>query len=85
MLLTCAATNVAGLVLVGFELLSYDGEVRFVRGQPQHDEVRVRPAQHVLGVGVVVGGGPLLANVVHDLVLPLPGHIGIRQNHLRTI
>lgn len=36
----------------------------------------------MLGVGVVVRLGALLANVVHDLVFPLAGHVGIGEDDL---
>jgi hypothetical protein len=37
------------------DLLAQNGEVRLVRGERQHDEVRVQPVQDVPRVGVVAG------------------------------
>ena len=70
--------------LVGLELVPDDGEVWLVCGQPQHDEVGVRPTQAVVRVGVVVRLRPLSPYVVHDLVFPFPGRVGVRQDHLRV-
>ena len=81
--LTDLCADLARLGLVGLELLPDDGEIRLVRGQPQHDEIGVSAAEDVLGVGVVIGLGPLLADVVHDLVLSLAGDVGVTQNHLK--
>lgn len=81
-ILTQLAANVTGLGFVGLELLSDDGEVDLMRGQTQHDEVSVGTTEDMLGVGVVVRLGALLANVVHDLVFPLAGHVGIGEDDL---
>ena len=75
------SANVAGARLVGLELLADDGEVGLVSGQAEHDEVGVGAAQHVARVGVVVRLGALAPDVVHDLVLALAGHVGVRQDH----
>ena len=53
------AADLAGSRLVGLELLADDGEAGLVGGQAEHDEVGVGAAQHVVGVGVVVGVGAL--------------------------
>lgn len=66
------------LVLARLELLAEDGEVGLVGGQTQHDEVRVCPVQAVVRVRVVIGLAALAADVVHDLVLPLARHVGVR-------
>ena len=59
-----------------------DGEVRLVGGEPEHDEVGVGAAQDVVRVGVVVGLRALPPDEVHDLVLALARHVGVRQHHL---
>ena len=53
--------------------LSQDGKVRLVRGKRKHDEICVQAIQAVLGVWVPAW----TANVTHDFVLSLAGHIGI--------
>ncbi|GIX64627.1 peptide ABC transporter permease, putative [Babesia caballi] len=58
--------------------LPYYVKVHLVRRQPQHDQVRVHPVQHVPRVGVVPRGVPLVAHEVHDLVLALPRRVGVR-------
>lgn len=80
--LTTLAANVARPVLVGFELFPDDGKVWLVGGQAQHDEVSISPAEHMLRVRVVVRRSALATDVVHDLVLPFTGTIGIREDHL---
>lgn len=62
--------------------LSQDGKPGLVRGQRQHDEVSVQPVHAVPRVGVVAGGGALLANVGHDLVLALARGVGIGEDDL---
>lgn len=54
MFLTELSADITGARLVGLELLANDGEVGLVCGQAQHYQVRVRSAQHVLRVWVVV-------------------------------
>ncbi len=63
--------------------LSQDDKARLVGGQPQHDEVGIQAVQAVPDVGVPAGPATLLSDVGHDLVLALPGHICIRQDHLQ--
>ena len=53
-----------------------------VCGQGKHDKVRVQAIQAVLGVGVPARPVALLPDVAHHLVLPLPGCVGVRQDHL---
>lgn len=53
-----------------------------MRGEPEHDEVRVQSVQDVVLVRVVARLGALPAHEVHDLVLPLAGLAGVRQNDL---
>mmetsp|Transcript_5938 Transcript_5938/g.21724 ORF Transcript_5938/g.21724 Transcript_5938/m.21724 type:complete len:235 (+) Transcript_5938:3934-4638(+) len=53
-----------------------------MRRQREHDQVGVQAVQAVLGVGVEARQAPLAANVVHDLVLALTGHIGVREDDL---
>lgn len=65
--------------------LSEDDEAGLVGGQPQHDEIGVQPVQAVAGGGVPPGPPALLAHVRHDLVLPLPGRVGVRQHHLQAV
>ena len=67
-LVTDLRADLARLRFVWFELLSNDGEVRFVGGKTKHDEVSIGSAQTVLRVGVVVGLCALTPDVVHDLV-----------------
>jgi len=50
----------------------------------QHDEVGVEAVDAVPRVGVVAWQIPLEADVIHDLVLPLPRYVRIRQNHLSS-
>ena len=45
--------------------------MRLVRGEGEHDKISVEAVQNVDKVGVVVGLGPLEADVGHDLVLAL--------------
>lgn len=58
-------------------LLSQDGERPLVRGQTQHNEIRIQPMQDVMLVGVVAWLTSLSSHEVHDLVFPFPGLIGI--------
>ena len=83
--MTHLSAKITGTRFVGFELLPDDGEVGLVRGEPEHDQVRVRAAQHMLRVRVVVGAGALPPDVVHDLVLALARHVGVGQDHLRVL
>ncbi|MPC12063.1 hypothetical protein E2C01_004740 [Portunus trituberculatus] len=80
--LTKLATDITWFGFVWFELLPDDGEVDLVGSQAQHDEVSVSATQHMLGVWVMVWLCSLLADEVHDLVLSLTRHIGIREDHL---
>lgn len=43
--------------------------MRLVRGQAQHDEVRIGAVKAVPGGGVVVGLTALMSDELHDLVL----------------
>ena len=76
------AAEVAGAWLVGLELFPDDGEVGFVSGQAQHDQVGVSAAQDVLSVWVVVRLSPLFPDIVHDLVLAFSGDVGVGQDDL---
>ena len=69
--LTHLPAEITGPRLVGLELLPDDGEIRFVSCQAKHDQISISSAQDVVGVGVVVGLGPLSSDKVHDLVLSL--------------
>lgn len=62
--------------------LAQDDEAGLMGGQGQHDEVGVQAVEAVAQVGLPGGTPPLLPDVLHDLVLPLPGHVCIRQHHL---
>lgn len=53
-----------------------------MRGEPEHDEVRVQAVQDVVLVRVVPRLGALPAHEVHDLVLSLARLAGVRQYHL---
>ena len=55
-----------------------------MRGEGQHDEISIQAVQAVTGVGVPTISAPLLSDHVHDLVLPLPWGIGVRQDHLKA-
>ena len=80
--LTQLATNFTWLRFVWLELLPDDGEVDLMGGQAQHNEICISSTQDMLGVGVMVWLGSLLADEVHDLVFPLTRHIGVREDHL---
>ena len=64
--------------------LSEDDKARLMRGQAQHDEVGIEAIEAVARVGIPAGAAALLPDVRHDLVLALPGHICIRQDHLHA-
>ena len=64
--------------------LSQNGEVGLMRGQRKHDEVSIQAIQAVLGVWVPARPVPLLPDIAHHLVLPLPGSVGIRQDYLHS-
>jgi hypothetical protein len=66
-------------------LLSKQRKVRLVRGQGQHDEVRVESVEAVPSVGVVVRLGFGVTEVVHDLVLALPRSLGPGDNDLDAL
>jgi hypothetical protein len=55
--------------------LAQQAEVRLVRDQRQHDQVRVKAVQAVPLVGLVGGLALLPADVLHDLVLALARHV----------
>ena len=55
-----------------------------MRGEGQHDQVGVQAVQAVPQVGFPSRAPPLLPDVLHDLVLALPRHVGVRQDHLRV-
>lgn len=61
--------------------LAQNVKVRLVRGECQHDQIRIQSVQHVMCVRIVAGLVTLMSNVVHNLVLTLAGYIGIAQNH----
>ncbi|RNA43712.1 hypothetical protein BpHYR1_045976 [Brachionus plicatilis] len=63
------------------KFFSDNGKVGLVSGQAEHDQVGVGTAQHVMGIGLVIGIGSLTPNEVHYFVFALARHIGIRQDH----
>ncbi len=64
--------------------LTQDDKAGLVGGETEHDEVSVKAVEAVARVGVPAGAAALLPDVCHDLVLTLPRHIRIRQDHLRS-
>jgi hypothetical protein len=54
--------------------LTQQREVRLVGGQGKHDQVRVLAVHAVADVGLVVGAGLHVPDVLHDLVLALSRH-----------
>ena len=64
--------------------LSQNGKVGLMGAQRKHHQVCVQAVQAVASVGVPPWAPALLPDVGHDLVLPLPRGIGVRQDHLQT-
>ena len=64
--------------------LAQQGEVRFVRHEAEHDEIRVLPVHAVPRVGPVPRLIPHVPNVLHDLVLPLPRHLGAGEDDVEA-
>ena len=65
--------------------LAQDDKARLVRGQSEHDEVRIQAVQAVPQRRVPARPPALLADVGHDLVLALARHIRVRQDHLECV
>ena len=61
--------------------LAKDPKVGLVRGEREHDEIRVEAVHHVLGVWVEPLLSSLLTDVMHRLVLALAGNGGIGHDH----
>ena len=57
------------------------GRARLVGGERQHDEVRIQSVDAVPRVGVRPRQPLLLPDVGHRFVLPLPGAVGVAQDH----
>ena len=68
------------LVLV-VDHLAEQAKVWLVRDQGQHDQVGIQAVQAVPQVGLVVRRLLAPANVLHDLVLSLPGDVVARQDN----
>jgi hypothetical protein len=66
------------------DFLTQQVEVRFVSGETQHHEISVQAVETMAGVWVKVRQSALTTNVLCDLVLSLTGHIGTRENHLKS-
>jgi hypothetical protein len=55
-------------------------KAREIMGIHSRQDLACRP-----GVGIIAGLGLLVADEVHDLVLPLPRGLVARQDHLATV
>ncbi len=73
--------KVARSWLVWLELLANDGKVGLMRGQSEHDEVRIGTAKNMLRIRVVIWLRSLLANVIHDFMLAFSRDVGIGEDN----
>lgn len=72
----------APLLVLREDVLAQDAEVRLVRREREHDQVRVEAVDDVLRVRVVRRVAALAADEVHDLVLALARDGRVRDDDL---
>ena len=82
--MACLATLETLAVLGGHHALPQDVEVGLVRGQTQHDQVRIRTVDAVARVGIEAWLGALRPNEVQNFVLAFTWHESVRKHHTHT-
>ncbi|KAK1239567.1 hypothetical protein MKX07_001021 [Trichoderma sp. CBMAI-0711] len=70
------------LAFVEEDIFAQNSEVRFVRGESQHDEIGIQAIDDVAGVGIVVWGGALGSDEGHDFMFTFARHGSIRDDDL---
>lgn len=70
----------AALLVVGEDVLSQHLEVRLVRREREHDQIRIETVDDVFRVRIVLAGDSLTADEIHDLVFSFAGDGGVRND-----